>query len=527
MIGSLASRLVVLLVVASWPMIAADSVPGKVVTVGVLASEGGRATQERWQATVAYLAETVQGHRFVLRPLAFGEIDKAVSERTVDFLLADPGVYAGNSRRHGVSRIATFKNSVADRPCATFGSVVFRKTGERGATDLAWLRGRRVAAVARESLGGWILAWREFVEEGINPETDLSVSFFGTHEAVVEAVLHGAANAGVVRTGVLEGMAAAGALDLATVETLAGNAGPRTPGNSDFPLLLSTPLYPEWPMARLAHVPDRLAEQVAAALLAMPEEHPAATCSGGRGWAIANDYRAVDVLLAALGVDPYSAGRGIGAGDVISRYWPYATAVAVLLVAIAAMLVYMAGLNHRLRSSEARMRELAMHDGLTALPNRKMFAEVSDKAIANAARHGTLLSVLYLDLDGFKPVNDTFGHAIGDLVLQDVAERLRQCIRKGDVVARVGGDEFTVLLDSIRGRDGVRRVMARILRVVGERYGIHGVEVEVGCSIGAALFPDDGVEVQELLHRADIALAGAKAAGKGCGRFFDEIPSRE
>ena len=499
-----------------------------VVAVGVLAKNGHAVAEQRWQATVDYLGEQIPDRQFTLTPLGFDEIEAAVSAGAVDFLLANPGIYVEMSHRHGVGRIVTFRNSAGGRSQTHFGGVVFRRAGREGELDLKWLAGKRLAAVAENSLGGWIVAWREMLDDGVDPRRDLAkLSYMGTHEAVVEAVLRGDADAGVVRTNTLERMAAAGGLNLDEVEILLARC---VRDGSDavpaaFPFLLSTRLYPEWPMAKLAHVPDRLAERVAVALLAMSEEHPAAVSAQGCGWTIPGNYRSVDDLLHVLGLGPYANGADIGLGTVIRRYWFHVGAVLLLVLLLVGGLVRMARLNRRLVASESRLRSLATHDGLTGLPNRELFAEVAEKAVANASRHGTLLSILYLDLDRFKPVNDRFGHAIGDLILQDVAERLGRAIRKGDLAARMGGDEFVILLDCVRGREGVGKVMSRIVHAIAETYYVHGIEVRIGCSVGAAMFPRDAEDLPELLQRADLALARAKAEGKGCARMFDELPA--
>lgn len=208
---------------------------------------------------------------------------------------------------------------------------------------------------------------------------------------------------------------------------------------------------------------------------------------------------------------------------------PSAGSLVVFLLACVALasLLYVLHLNRRLRLSEHKLRELATHDELTGLPNRMLFVEFARKVLANSNRHGSLFGLLYMDLDGFKLVNDNHGHKVGDQVLQAVALRIDETIRQGDMAARVGGDEFIVLLDSIRGRASVERATERLLAAIGAPLTIDGVPFTIGCSIGAALFPYDGESLDELIQKADQALLIAKQAGKGRCAFFDELPKDE
>jgi diguanylate cyclase (GGDEF)-like protein len=173
------------------------------------------------------------------------------------------------------------------------------------------------------------------------------------------------------------------------------------------------------------------------------------------------------------------------------------------------------------RRVEARIAYMAHHDALTDLPNRTLLAERIEHAFARAFRFGEVFSVLYLDLDRFKSVNDTLGHPIGDKLLKAVAERLRACTRDTDLVARMGGDEFAVLQigpDAVRSTE---QLAQRIREVVSAPYEIDGHNVVVGTSIGIALAPSDGASTDQLLKNADLALYRAKAGGRGAHCFFE------
>jgi diguanylate cyclase (GGDEF)-like protein len=171
------------------------------------------------------------------------------------------------------------------------------------------------------------------------------------------------------------------------------------------------------------------------------------------------------------------------------------------------------------RRAEAKVSYMAHHDALTGLPNRLQFHQHLREALKRAKR-GEPLSVLCLDLDQFKGVNDTLGHPVGDLLLKAVAERLRRCIRDCDVVARLGGDEFAIVQSEAGGGD-TAVLAARVIEAISAPYELDGHQILVGVSIGIAVAPSDGRDPDQLLKHADLALYRAKADGRGTYHFFE------
>jgi diguanylate cyclase (GGDEF)-like protein/PAS domain S-box-containing protein len=165
------------------------------------------------------------------------------------------------------------------------------------------------------------------------------------------------------------------------------------------------------------------------------------------------------------------------------------------------------------KRNQARLEHLVGHDPLTDLPNRSRFDERLERALATAPRAHQQLALLYLDLDGFKQVNDRHGHGLGDQLLHAVGQRIRQCVRRTDTVARMGGDEFVVLLGGIEGAADACAIAESIRAALALPFVLEGAQVQVTASIGAALHPEHGTDKKALLRSADTAMYAAKRLG--------------
>lgn len=167
-------------------------------------------------------------------------------------------------------------------------------------------------------------------------------------------------------------------------------------------------------------------------------------------------------------------------------------------------------LQHQERERE---HHLALHDALTDLPNRVLFQDVQHRAISHARHMQRMLAILYLDLDGFKQVNDSCGHAIGDQLLIAVAERLRSAMRQADTVARFGGDEFAILLTDIEKVEHAEAIAEKLLGIFAYPFVLRGQQFNIGASIGITIYPIDGEDPETLLNKADQAMYAAKRDG--------------
>ena len=176
------------------------------------------------------------------------------------------------------------------------------------------------------------------------------------------------------------------------------------------------------------------------------------------------------------------------------------------------------------KAHQDALEHQALHDALTGLPNRTYLSKRLGETIAQAARTGDHFALMILDLDRFKEINDTLGHHIGDLVLQQIAERLKTPLRRSDMIARLGGDEFAILLSPVHADGSVTKLAGRLQKALEAPMQCNGMTLDVGASIGIAIFPENGTDATELVQRADIAMYVAKNAGLPLA-FYD--PDRD
>lgn len=173
-------------------------------------------------------------------------------------------------------------------------------------------------------------------------------------------------------------------------------------------------------------------------------------------------------------------------------------------------------------AAKQKIEFLAYHDPLTGLPNRLLLQDRMQQAIAQADRQQKGLALMFLDLDNFKKINDSLGHATGDSFLKEVATRLKKCVRDTDTISRQGGDEFVIILGDLSGNDVTPPIMSKIMERLQDPFHTEGIELSTSVSIGVALYPDDGSDFETLSKKADMAMFRAKEAGRNTYRFFDE-----
>jgi diguanylate cyclase len=215
-------------------------------------------------------------------------------------------------------------------------------------------------------------------------------------------------------------------------------------------------------------------------------------------------------------------------GASMAYLTPGHTAHAILLTTF--MLASFETVLHTYRTTvrhietKQEMASLARYDDLTKLPNRLLLRERFNRSLAEVRRDGSLIALHYLDLDHFKPVNDRFGHPVGDALLAAVAQRLSGLTRSSDTVARLGGDEFVIVQVGIQHRDEAEMLARRIIRTLSTPFSIDGHEIRIGTSVGISMLPRDGMTMEEAISCADTALYASKSRGRGGLAFCNEAP---
>ncbi len=316
------------------------------IRIGVLSHRGDELTRQTWSPTAEYLSNALTGFQFEIIPLNFEQIEPAVRQSKIDFLLVNSGIYVNMEVRYRVSRIATLNNEIGTIPLNVFGGVIFTRQLRHDINTLDDLRHKKVMAVDKTSLGGFQMEWGVLQKAHINPFHDFSsLSFGGTHDKVVTSVRDGFVDVGMVRSGILEKMAAKGDIRLDEFKII-------HPVIYDgFPYIHSTSLYPEWPFSKLQHTPNELAQKVAIALLQMNQQHTG-HASHYAGWTIPLDYQQVHELFKQLKLPPYADEGRFTLQDAIKRYWKGIAIVILFLLMLTIMSTWVSRLNTQLKKSK-------------------------------------------------------------------------------------------------------------------------------------------------------------------------------
>ena len=277
-----------------------SATPLKQVKIAVRAHSGVEAAKEKWSPTAAYLSQMIEGYHFTMIPMVgFDEMETAVEQQEVDFVLTNPSAYINLRELFGITKIVTLINNVGGRAEKQFGEVIFAQAERADIRDFSDIKGKTMIGVHEKAFCGWWMVLGELKKHGISPNKDCrQVLFADQQEAVVFAVKEGRADVGAVRAGIMERLAEKGEISLDDFIII----GRKT---DDFPYLHSTQLYPEWPLSKAAHTSDSLTRKVAVALLTMPEKHPAALKGGYAGWLPPLHYVDVINLMQDLRVGPY------------------------------------------------------------------------------------------------------------------------------------------------------------------------------------------------------------------------------
>ncbi len=652
--------LFVALAVSGGGKVQALEVP-QVVRLGVLAIQSKASTEAQWGPTAQALSQRLPAYRFEVSALTYDELNIAIKEGQINFVLSNPEHYVVLRNMFFLRPMVTMNVAVEGRVFSQFGSVIFTRQDLASIKTLHDVKNKSVAAVGLHSLGGFLIAADTLLQVHVNLRSSdvRELKFVGQpHSTVVERVMAGDADVGIVRTGVLERMAHQGKLNMANVRVL--NAQP----NADFPQALSTELYPEWSWAALPQTPDALVKAVTLELLNVRSESVEAQAGHYHSFSPPANYAPVEMLMRRLKVYPgieveplweelwaaYSTpiqagamgalftvlglsaylwrknhhlkrmtqlyrvtqnglqitsaafqsqvglivtdgatrivranqafcdllgyketdligkttlelrGNGIAAG-IITRAWeqlrtneewqgelsirnnagqdlPCRVTITVIQNETAGLTGFVGSFVDMTeqKKTESEIRKLAFFDTLTGLPNRRLFLGRLTAEMARSYQTQQLGAVLFIDLDHFKLLNDTYGHMVGDELLQLIARRLDHVGTEQNMAARLGGDEFVIMLSAL-GPDHSKALSQAMLFAETVRETILAsyqlntntaptedaqvLDYSCSSSVGVALFGLEEEQVTEVLKRADIAMYQAKQAGRNVIRPYD------
>jgi len=352
------------------------------VRVGVLAIRGKEAAIRNWRATARHLSGTISGYHFEIVPLDLYEMERAVEEDTVDFVITNTGQYIRLEYQYGVSKLATLKNLKNGRPYSQFGAVIFTRADRKDIESISDLKDKSFMAVQKDAFGGFEMAWYEMHSEGIDPFSYFSeLEFSGfPQDQIPLAVLHGKVDAGTVRTDVLERMAHAGILKLDQFKII------NQKFVQHFPFLLSTALYPEWPFAKCRNTSLELAKKVQLALLIMDEKSPAARAAHSAGWTVALDYSPATKMMKALNIKPFSDPGKTGVWGFLNQHWMIVLIVLAFTVPPFWYYVIRLYLNSRTAEKEKHQSELEWLQGMDLMVDPTVLLDLEDRIVrANQA----------------------------------------------------------------------------------------------------------------------------------------------
>ena len=392
---------VFLLLVLVPPVVVADELADSPqdVFIGVLAKRGAATCFKRWQPMADYLSERISGKRFHIVQLAFDQVESAVAEERVDFVLVNPPVYINLETKYKVSRILTLIQNEDGFLSSEFGGVLFH-LAERGClNNLRAVSGRSLTAANSTSLS-WQAMLFELQEIGFALERDLSgLTFVGSHDMVVYDVLAGKTDFGIVRTGVLERMSYEGLIDIEKLAVVHEHGG----GMVHLPFVHSTRAYPEWPLAKLPNVNNYLANRVVIALLYLAPIDAVSVKTRTGGWTTPLSYRPVRELLKTLKLPPYEHLGEVSVTQIWRQYYHFIIALILLALLVVAAVIGLSIVNSRVRVLRREQDETIadLHLAEKSAKSRGYLAQELLNAIP--------LPVFYLDRQGdYQGCNQAF-----------------------------------------------------------------------------------------------------------------------
>ncbi len=450
----------------------------------------------------------------ILKILSQEELEKQVQLNKIDIVATNPTHFlALRAQGRLTGAIATEVKRYDTSLTPLLGGVIIVRSDRHDLRTLQDLKGHVIAIPGKKFLGGFQTENYEFDKEGINLNNDCKLYVVGNHDAVISDVLEGKADAGFVRTGIIEEMMMDKKIDPSKFFIV------NEKHYNYFPMKISTDLYPEWAVAASANLPVTTVQKIVIALYKYaPQMH---TRGMIEGFTIPSDYSVVDALARKLRLAPYEQAPSFTIADVWDKYKYIILLLTIGGIVILILLIIVYQINRKLNETYAQLLDLAIHDPLTSLFNRRGMLERLEFLLAELRRNKKMGAILYLDLDNFKPLNDTHGHVMGDELLIQVSRRIEANIRAIDTVARMGGDEFLVILSHLDERNALNNALAiaeKIRSSLAEPFYFYTeknakIQHSISASIGLIVFSAHN-DIDTIINHADAAMYSAKAEGR-------------
>lgn len=494
-------------------LIATNLFSANSLTFGVFAYHSPSKIIKEYQPVVDHLSKELNT-TITLKILSQQDLEKQVSQDKIDIIATNPTHFlALHAKGHVTGAMVTEVKKYDKFLTPYLGGVIITRSDRHDIRTLQDLKGKVIAIPGKKFLGGFQTQNYEFEKLGINLNKYSVLHKESNHNEVVKSVINGKADAGFVRTGIIEEMNIDKQLDKSKLFII------NERHYNYFPLKISTELYPEWAIATSMHLPVPTVQKIVLALYSYKAK------SNGRGviegFTIPADYANIDSLARVLRLPPYEKAPHFTFVDVWDKYKFWIILLTISSTTIFILLIIVYRINRKLNQTSAELFDLATHDPLTGLFNRRGMMERLKFLLAELGRNKKNGALIYLDLDNFKPLNDSYGHAIGDELLIQVSKRIGMTVRAIDTIARMGGDEFLVILSHMEPTkvyEDAKQIAEKLRTVLNEPFSISineelEIKHSISASIGMVIF-DEHHKADTIIIHADAAMYEAKEQGR-------------
>lgn len=483
------------------------------LTFGIFAYHSPEKILKEYQPIADHLSKELNT-TIVLKILSQEDLEKQIAQDKIDIIATNPTHFlALHAKGHITGAMVTEIKRYNTLLTPYLGGVIVTRSDRHDIRTLQDLKGKVIAIPGKKFLGGFQTQDYEFKKLGIDPTKQCTLLEVNNHNTVIKNVIDGKADAGFIRTGIIEEMSMDNELNASKLFVLNEHH------YKHFPLKISTELYPEWAVAASEHLPVPTVQKI---VLALYNYKPSSTKRGIiEGFTIPSDYINVDSLARVLRLPPYEQAPDFTIADVWDKFKLWIVLLTISGAIIFLLLITVYRINRKLHQTSNELLDLAIHDPLTKLFNRRGMMERLKFLLSELGRNKKNGALIYLDLDNFKPLNDSYGHAMGDELLKQVSQRLEMNVRAIDTIARMGGDEFLVILSHLEPTKAYvdANLIAEKLRTVLSEPFVISINEEleikhsISASIGVVVF-DDQHKADTIIIHADAAMYEAKAQGR-------------